>query len=100
MELERKKSRISKQIHKGPIIRYHSLTMPLIEELPPEPEISVDEDNRYEITLFLNHRMERDLSCGFLGLFFGVGGGGGGCWPTKTKNFIVERVISLGMESV
>lgn len=52
MELERKKSRISKQIHKGPIIRYHSLTMPLIEELPPEPEISVDEDNRYEITFF------------------------------------------------
>lgn len=52
MELERKKGRISKQIHKGPIIRYHSLTMPLIEELPPEPEISVDEDNRYELSVF------------------------------------------------
>lgn len=44
MELEKKKNRIQKQMHKGPIIRYHSLTMPLIEELPPEPEISVDED--------------------------------------------------------
>nr|XP_022317512.1 vacuolar protein sorting-associated protein 72 homolog [Crassostrea virginica] len=45
MELEKKKNRIQKQMHKGPIIRYHSLTMPLIEELPPEPEISVDEDS-------------------------------------------------------
>lgn len=90
MELERKKSRISKQIHKGPIIRYHSLTMPLIEELPPEPEISVDEDNRYEITFFfLNKRMKRDLSfVKYLGFF----------WPTN--KFIVERVISLGIESV
>lgn len=68
MELERKKSRISKQIHKGPIIRYHSLTMPLIEELPPEPEISVDEDNRYEITFFLNKRMKRAKFC----LIFGI----------------------------
>ncbi|KAK3089450.1 hypothetical protein FSP39_003709 [Pinctada imbricata] len=43
MELEKKKSRIQKQMHRGPIIRYHSLTMPLIEELPPEPEINVDD---------------------------------------------------------
>lgn len=55
--------------------------MPLIEELPPEPEISVDEDNRYEITLFLNQRMERDLSCGF---FFG---GGGQLLANKDKKF-------------
>lgn len=45
MELEKKKNRIQKQMHRGPIIRYHSMTMPLIEELPPEPEISVDEDS-------------------------------------------------------
>lgn len=59
MELERKKSRISKQIHKGPIIRYHSLTMPLIEELPPEPEISVDEDNSGET----HRRVDENEKC-------------------------------------
>ena len=51
MELEKKKNRIQKQMHKGPIIRYHSLTMPLIEELPPEPEISVDEDRYIYINI-------------------------------------------------
>lgn len=44
LELEKKKNRIQKQVHRGSIIRYHSLTMPLIEELPPEPEINVDSD--------------------------------------------------------
>ena len=43
MELEKKKSRIQKQMHRGPVVRYHSLTMPLIEELPLEPEINVDD---------------------------------------------------------
>lgn len=45
LELEKKKNRIQKQVHRGSIIRYHSLTMPLIEELPPEPEINVDGDS-------------------------------------------------------
>lgn len=45
LELERKKSRIIKQSYKGPIIRYHSVSMPLIEELPAEAEkINVVDD--------------------------------------------------------
>ena len=44
MELEKKKNKVSKQTYKGPVIRYHSVTMPLIEELPAEDEINVDED--------------------------------------------------------
>jgi len=44
MELEKKKNRIQKQMHRGPMIRYQSFTMPLIEELPQEQEISVDVD--------------------------------------------------------
>ncbi|KAJ8305646.1 hypothetical protein KUTeg_016191 [Tegillarca granosa] len=47
LELEKKKNRIQKQVHRGSIIRYHSLTMPLIEELPPEPEINVDGDRTF-----------------------------------------------------
>lgn len=34
MEIEKKKSRPSKRVYHGPIIRYHSMSMPLIEELP------------------------------------------------------------------
>ena len=44
MELEKKKNKVSKQVYKGPIIRYQSVTMPLIEELPADDEINVDED--------------------------------------------------------
>lgn len=32
MEIEKKKSRPTKRNYVGPIIRYHSLSMPLIEE--------------------------------------------------------------------
>ncbi|XP_060066882.1 vacuolar protein sorting-associated protein 72 homolog [Ylistrum balloti] len=45
MEMEKKKSRVSKQINRGPLIRYQSFTMPLIEELPCDVEISVDVDS-------------------------------------------------------
>lgn len=45
MEMEKKKSRVSKQMYRGPLIRYQSFTMPLIEELPNEVEISVDVDS-------------------------------------------------------
>lgn len=34
MEAEKKKVKITKRVHHGPKIRFHSLTMPLIEELP------------------------------------------------------------------
>ena len=44
MELEKKKNKVAKQVHKGPVIRYQSVTMPLIQELPTEDEINVDED--------------------------------------------------------
>ena len=45
MELEKKRSKVIKRAYKGPIIRYQSLTMPLIEELPGDDEINVDGDN-------------------------------------------------------
>lgn len=44
MELERKKSRVIKQVYKGPLIKYQSVTMPHLEEFPLEAEINVDED--------------------------------------------------------
>ena len=44
LELEKKRSRVVKQAYKGPIIRYHSLAMPLIEELPYEPDVDVDSE--------------------------------------------------------
>ena len=44
MELEKKKNKVAKQVHKGPVIRYQSVTMPLIQELPAEDEINVDGD--------------------------------------------------------
>ena len=44
MQLEKKKSRVTKQIHVGPRIKYQSVTMPLLEELP-NMDISVDEDS-------------------------------------------------------
>ncbi|XP_077993620.1 vacuolar protein sorting-associated protein 72 homolog [Glandiceps talaboti] len=33
LELEKKKNKLQKKAYKGPIIKYHSVTMPLIEEL-------------------------------------------------------------------
>lgn len=39
MELERKKVRIQKTTSSIPMIRYHSVTMPLIETVEPEPNI-------------------------------------------------------------
>ncbi|XP_064645478.1 vacuolar protein sorting-associated protein 72 homolog [Lineus longissimus] len=47
MELERKKSRVSQKKYVGPIVRYHSCTMPLIDELP-SPEINVDSEFDFE----------------------------------------------------
>ena len=41
MELEKKKARVTKTVYKGPIVRYQSVTMPLIEELPDNKEINV-----------------------------------------------------------
>lgn len=33
MEIEKKKTRPTKRVSTGPLIRYHSLSMPLIEEV-------------------------------------------------------------------
>ena len=43
LELEKKSRRIQKAVYRGPVIRYHSLTMPLIEEIP-DNEINIDQD--------------------------------------------------------
>ena len=42
MELEKKRARSQKQVYKGPVIRYQSLTMPLIEEYQAETDINVE----------------------------------------------------------
>ena len=56
LELEKKKTKVQKQVYHGPIIRYHSVTMPLIEELPSDMEINVDGDgvetDRLKLTCF------------------------------------------------
>lgn len=41
LELEKKKARIHRQTYSGPVIRYHSVTVPLVEEVA-EAEINVD----------------------------------------------------------
>ena len=55
LELEKKKSRVQKVTYKGPLIKYQSVTMPLIEDIPGESEINVDGDvtpDGYVIVLF------------------------------------------------
>ncbi|KAK3585002.1 hypothetical protein CHS0354_024915 [Potamilus streckersoni] len=44
MELEKKKARVQKSAYRGPMIRYHSTTMPLIEDITAEMEINVEGD--------------------------------------------------------
>jgi len=45
LELEKKKSRVHRQTYSGPIIRYHSVTVPVVDELSTaDPEINVDSD--------------------------------------------------------
>ncbi|ELU03616.1 hypothetical protein CAPTEDRAFT_166924 [Capitella teleta] len=59
MELEKKKARGQKQIFRGPLVKYLSTTMPLIEELESpqdscggsEPEINVDEEDNVQVPL-------------------------------------------------
>lgn len=45
LELEKKKTRIVKKVFTGPIIRYHSVTMPVVEELSDDKVIVNDEVN-------------------------------------------------------
>ena len=45
LELEKKKSRVHRQTYSGPVIRYHSVTVPVVDELSTaDPEINVDSD--------------------------------------------------------
>jgi hypothetical protein len=44
LELEKKKTKVQKQVYHGPVIRYHSVTMPLLDELASDMEINVDGD--------------------------------------------------------
>ena len=48
LEAEKKKTKLHKIRYQGPVIRFHSVTMPLIEELPDEPEIRVDDSHENE----------------------------------------------------
>lgn len=48
MELEKKKTRPTKRICTGPIIRYHSMTMPLIEEAKDKSSIKSEVDDNEE----------------------------------------------------
>lgn len=51
LELEKKRTRVQKQVYRGPIIRYHSVTMPLLsDDACLEPEIDVDEDSENQRT--------------------------------------------------
>ena len=43
MELEKKKNRVTKTVYRGPIVRYHSVTMPLMEEFL-DTDINVDDN--------------------------------------------------------
>jgi len=45
MELEKKKIRPIKKGFKGPMIRYHSYSAPLIEELPTSENQTIDVDD-------------------------------------------------------
>jgi len=47
LELEKKKSRAHRQTYFGPFIRYHSVTVPAVDENAPEAEINVDTFDRY-----------------------------------------------------
>ncbi|XP_041355699.1 vacuolar protein sorting-associated protein 72 homolog [Gigantopelta aegis] len=49
LELEKKKTRVTKQVYRGPVIRYHSVTMPVVEELYAEPEINVEGESSVEL---------------------------------------------------
>jgi vacuolar protein sorting-associated protein 72 len=44
LELEKKKARIHRQTYLGPVIRYRSVTVPVVEEPALETEINVDTD--------------------------------------------------------
>lgn len=45
LELEKKKSRVHRQTYSGPVIRYHSVTVPIVDELSTvDTEINVDSD--------------------------------------------------------
>nr|KAG5689648.1 hypothetical protein BaRGS_029887 [Batillaria attramentaria] len=45
LELEKKRARVQKQVYRGPVVRYHSVTMPLItEDACLDAEINVDEE--------------------------------------------------------
>lgn len=49
LELEKKKTRIVKKVFTGPIVRYHSVAMPLIEELQEEKVVVSEETNENDI---------------------------------------------------
>lgn len=63
LELEKKNRRIQKAVYRGPVIRYHSLTMPVIEELP-DNEINIDQDSSEDTVKASNtEKMDSSEKC-------------------------------------
>lgn len=48
MELEKKKTRPTKRVFTGPIVKYQSFTMPLVEEASPNKSGSSESLSRME----------------------------------------------------
>ena len=56
LELEKKKSRVHRQTYSGPVIRYHSVTVPVVDELSTvDAEINVDSDTVDRSVDFSSH---------------------------------------------
>lgn len=49
MELEKKKHRPTKRVFTGPIVKYQSFTMPLIEEVSPNKSTSSESPTKMEV---------------------------------------------------
>lgn len=54
LELEKKKSRVNRQVHLGPYIRYRSVTVPIVDEAAADTEINVDTDTVDRLVSFHN----------------------------------------------
>lgn len=49
MELEKKKTRPTKRVFTGPIVKYQSFTMPLVEEVSPSKSASSESPTKMEV---------------------------------------------------
>lgn len=49
MELEKKKTRPTKRVFTGPIVKYQSFTMPLVEEVSPNKSASSESLTKMDV---------------------------------------------------